>query len=213
MYSETPAQLVAHLTHPNGWWRDTAQRLLVLEQDKSVVPALADDGADVATTCWRAFHAMWTLEGLERARRRRSCATLMKDPNPRMRVQAIRASETLYKAGNRTFADDYRAMTKDADPNVVIQAMLTANLLKLPDAADVIKAARSVDHGQGRRARRRPAARRPPGRAFGAPPRHAHAGGREAARVGQRRVQLGLLDVPRDRTARASRSRAPRRAR
>ena len=28
MYSETPAQLVAHLTHPNGWWRDMAQRLL-----------------------------------------------------------------------------------------------------------------------------------------------------------------------------------------
>ena len=28
---ETPAQLVAHLSHPNGWWRDTAQRLLVLQ--------------------------------------------------------------------------------------------------------------------------------------------------------------------------------------
>ena len=40
MLNETPAQLVAHLTHPNGWWRDTAQRLLVLKQDKSVVPAL-----------------------------------------------------------------------------------------------------------------------------------------------------------------------------
>ena len=40
MYSETPAQLVEHFTHPNGWWRDTAQRLLVLKQDKSVVPAL-----------------------------------------------------------------------------------------------------------------------------------------------------------------------------
>ena len=26
--------------HPNGWWRDTAQQLLVLKQDKSVVPAL-----------------------------------------------------------------------------------------------------------------------------------------------------------------------------
>ena len=40
MFDETPAQLVAHLSHPNGWWRDTAQRLLVLRQDKSVVPAL-----------------------------------------------------------------------------------------------------------------------------------------------------------------------------
>ena len=42
MQSETPAQLVAHLSHPNGWWRDTAQRTLVLRQDASVVPALTE---------------------------------------------------------------------------------------------------------------------------------------------------------------------------
>ena len=42
MNDETPAQLVTHLGHPNGWWRDTAQQLLVLKQDKSVVPALQD---------------------------------------------------------------------------------------------------------------------------------------------------------------------------
>ena len=51
MLHETAAQLVAHLAHPNGWWRDTAQQLLVLKQDRSVVPALqrmarAHDG------CW-----------------------------------------------------------------------------------------------------------------------------------------------------------------
>ena len=73
----------------------------------------------------------------------------MKDKSPRMRVQAIRASETLYKAGDKSFADDYRALTTDADPNVVIQAMLTANLFKLPDAADVIKAAQSASKSKG----------------------------------------------------------------
>ena len=45
-----------------------------------------------------------------------------------MRIQAIRASESLYKAGDKTFAADYRRLTKDADPDVVIQAMLTLNL-------------------------------------------------------------------------------------
>ena len=40
MLDETPAQLVAHLSHANGWWRDTAQQLLVLKQNKAVVPAL-----------------------------------------------------------------------------------------------------------------------------------------------------------------------------
>ncbi|GBL29766.1 hypothetical protein EMGBS10_09160 [Opitutia bacterium] len=43
MLDETPAELVAHLSHPNGWWRDTAQKLLVLKGDKSVVPALTEN--------------------------------------------------------------------------------------------------------------------------------------------------------------------------
>ncbi len=73
----------------------------------------------------------------------------MKDTNPRMRIQAIRASETLYKAGDKTLADDYRALTKDTDPNVVIQAMLTVNLFKLPDAPDLIKAAQAANKAKG----------------------------------------------------------------
>src|SRR5688572_5561310 len=35
-----PAQLVAALAHPNGWWRDNAQRLIVERRPASVVPAL-----------------------------------------------------------------------------------------------------------------------------------------------------------------------------
>ena len=36
----TPAQLVAQLSNPNGWYRDKAQQLLVQRGDKSVVPQL-----------------------------------------------------------------------------------------------------------------------------------------------------------------------------
>src|SRR4051812_15834010 len=143
MYSETPAQLAGHFTNPNGWWRDTAQRLLVLKQDKSVVPALQEVVRSSDNLVAR-FHAMWTLEGLG-ALDAATVRAAMEDKNPRMRVQAIRASETLYKAGDKTLAGDYRAMTKDADTTVVIQAMLTANLFKLPDVADLIKAARSAN--------------------------------------------------------------------
>ena len=76
MYSETPAQLVAHFTHPNGWWRDTAQRLLVLKQDKSVVPALQQMvrrrslGAEPPRPVPRDVDA----RRARRARRQRSCA-------------------------------------------------------------------------------------------------------------------------------------------
>jgi mono/diheme cytochrome c family protein len=147
MYSETPAQLIAHFSHPNGWWRDTAQRLLILKQDKSVVPALQQIVRSSDDLLAR-FHAMWTLEGLG-ALDAGLVRAAMEDKNPRMRVQAIRASETLYKAGDKTLAGDYRAMTKDSDINVVIQAMLTANLFKLPDVADLIKAAKAANSAKG----------------------------------------------------------------
>ena len=63
MQSATPAQLVGYLSHPNGWWRDTAQRTLVLRQDASVVPALTELAKTGSSLVGR-FHALWTLEGL-----------------------------------------------------------------------------------------------------------------------------------------------------
>ena len=107
MLQETPAQLVAHLSHENGWWRDTAQQLLVQRQDKSVVPALQNI-VRTSNNLVARFHALWTLEGLG-ALDLALVREQMKDANPRMRVQAIRASETLYKASARDLADDYRA--------------------------------------------------------------------------------------------------------
>ena len=147
MLEETPAQLVAHLGHENGWWRDTAQQLLVLRQDKSVVPALEKLVRSSDNLLTR-FHAMWTLEGLG-ALDAALVRDQLKDANPRMRVQAIRASESLYKAANRSFADDYRAMTKDPDPDVALQALLTANLFKLSDVQTLIGDAQAATKAKG----------------------------------------------------------------
>jgi mono/diheme cytochrome c family protein len=147
MLEETPAQLVAHLTHENGWWRDSAQQLLVLKQDKSVVPALRQIVQGSNSLVGR-FHALWTIEGLG-ALDLALVREQMKDQNPRMRIQAIRASETLYKAGNRALADDYRALTKDTDPDVAVQAMLTANLFALPNVDGLIKETMESNKARG----------------------------------------------------------------
>jgi mono/diheme cytochrome c family protein/glucose/arabinose dehydrogenase len=147
MLNETPAQLVSHLSHANGWWRDTAQQLLVLRQDKSVVPALQQVVRTSKNPLAR-VHALWTLEGLgaiDAALLRQQ----MKDPNPRIRIQAIRVSESLYKAGDRSFAKDYAALATDADVDVVLQAMLTVNYFKLPNAADVIRGAMAASKARG----------------------------------------------------------------
>jgi mono/diheme cytochrome c family protein/glucose/arabinose dehydrogenase len=147
MYSESAAQLVTHLEHPNGWWRDTAQKLLVLRQDKSVVPALQAMARSSGSQLAR-IHALWTLEGLE-ALDAALVRELMKSPDPQIRVQAIRASESLYKRADKSFAADYRAMTEDGDPNVAIQAMLTLNLHKVPDAEKLIRATSASTTSRG----------------------------------------------------------------
>ena len=147
MLNETPAQLVAHLSHPNGWWRDSAQQLLVLKQDKSVVPALQQIVKSSNNLLAR-FHALWTLEGLG-ALDAATVRAQMKDANPRMRIQAIRASETLYKAGDRTFDADYRALAVDKDVNVAIQALLTLNYLKAPNVAETVRAAQAASTARG----------------------------------------------------------------
>jgi mono/diheme cytochrome c family protein/glucose/arabinose dehydrogenase len=147
MLNETPAQLVAHLSDANGWWRDTAQQLLILKQDMSVVPALKQI-VQTSTNQLARIHALWTLEGLNAAD-----ATLVrgliKGSDSKLRIQAIRVSESLYKAGDKSFAADYASLTKDADVNIVIQAMMTLNTLKVADANAAIKAVADANKAKG----------------------------------------------------------------
>jgi len=147
MLEETPSQLIAHLSHPNGWWRDTAQQLLVLKQDKSVVPALQTLVRTSKNQLAR-FHALWTLEGLGSLTPQLTREALS-DPDPRLRIQALRVSETLYKAGDRSFDADYQRLAADHDVDVVIQAMLTMNVLKSPEATATVKAAMDRNSARG----------------------------------------------------------------
>ncbi len=133
MLDETPAQLVAHLSHPNGWWRDTAQKLIILSQDKSVVPALQAI-ARTSTNPLARIHAIWTLEGLD-ALDAALVREKLKDTDIHVRTAAIRASETLYKNGDKSLATDIIAQASDTKPpEVALQGLLTAKLLKLPEA-------------------------------------------------------------------------------
>lgn len=136
MLNETPAQLVAHLSHPNGWWRDTAQKILIVSQDKSVVPAL-ENLARTSTNHLARIHAIWTLEGLD-ALKPALVREKFKDGHAQVRVAALRASETLVKNGDTTLAPDILAQCKDPNVEVAIQGMLSANLLKLPEAKSII---------------------------------------------------------------------------
>lgn len=87
----TPQQLVDALGHPNGWRRDTAQRLLVERGVRTVVPSLAR----LATSApdWRTrVHALWTLDGLD-AIEPATVAAALEDSVRDVRVSAIRLAE------------------------------------------------------------------------------------------------------------------------
>jgi glucose/arabinose dehydrogenase len=88
MLEESPAQLVAHLADPNGWWRDTAQKLLVLKGDTSVVPALKQFARSHPSKLAR-LHALWTLDGLASADVPFVIEKLS-DPDPTDRAAAVR---------------------------------------------------------------------------------------------------------------------------
>lgn len=136
MYDEPTADLIKHLDHPNGWWRDMAQQVIVQRQDKSIAPALREMARNDKNILAR-FHALWSLEGLgmlDVAQVRE----LMNDPEPRVRMQAMYASETLYKSGETSLGGDYLRMTGDNNTEVAMRAMMTANLLKVPGTAGVV---------------------------------------------------------------------------
>ncbi len=87
----TPTQLVEALAHPNGWWRDTAQRLLVEKGGRSAVDLLkrtAEMAAD-----WRTrLHALWALDGLD-AIEPATVTRALGDNSRDMRVSALQISE------------------------------------------------------------------------------------------------------------------------
>ena len=79
------------LSHPNGWWRDTAQRLLVERHDSAAVPALVAL-ASTADKWQTRLHALWTLDGLDAIEPALVTAALG-DKQPEVRNSAIRLAE------------------------------------------------------------------------------------------------------------------------
>lgn len=147
MFEESPAELVKHLEHPNGWWRDKAQQLIVMSQDRSVVPELEKMMRESKNHLAR-IHALWSLEGLG-ALDKVLVRQLLKDQNPRMRIQALRVSESLNKDGDKQLAKNYSLLMKDTNTDVALQAMLTANLLKIPSLRDDVTTLMTSNSAKG----------------------------------------------------------------
>jgi mono/diheme cytochrome c family protein len=128
MSSETPAQLVAHLSHPNGWWRDTAQRLLVERGDTSVRPALEALAASAADPRTR-VHALWTLQGLD-ALDAALVVRALSDPSRDVRANAVRLAEPFLSVPDASV--QAAVMNRLDDPDWSVRQQLAASLGALP---------------------------------------------------------------------------------
>ena len=151
MLDETPAEWVQHLSHPNGWWRDTAQKLLVLRRDLSVVPALTKLASSDAPDSRPRLHALWTLEGLS-ALDDKLILRALKATDPQVRIAGLRLAELRVNAKSPAKAPlvvASRGAMRDTDPRVVIQAMLSVRRAGLPDAQKVIRATAEASTSAG----------------------------------------------------------------
>jgi mono/diheme cytochrome c family protein len=138
MLEESPAQLVKHLSDPNGWWRDTAQKLIVLKGDKSVVSELTELARQDANPITR-LHALWTLEGLDSVTDD-LLIEKTKDADPRLRAAAIRIAEPLVTANDSAIVNAIKAMATDHDPAVAMQLCLSVLSIKTPYADALVTA-------------------------------------------------------------------------
>jgi hypothetical protein len=84
-------ELVGYLEHANGWYRDNAQRLIVVQQKADAVPALVELVESRKDPIAR-LHALWTLDGLKAVEPELVIAAL-NDPERAIRVAALRIAE------------------------------------------------------------------------------------------------------------------------
>jgi mono/diheme cytochrome c family protein/glucose/arabinose dehydrogenase len=124
----TPAQLVERLSSPSGWWRDTAQRLLVERRETSAAPALTAL-AERATDPRTRLHALWTLDGMD-AIGPMTVTRALGDPSADVRAAAVRMAERWLGDGDAPMRA--AVLTRLDDSSWTVRRHLAASLGVLP---------------------------------------------------------------------------------
>lgn len=125
--SKSPGELISYLEHPNGWWRDTAQRLLVERQADGVAAELRQLVRNGKKDYSR-LHALWTLAGLNKIDDP-SLKSALSDPSPHLRAAAIRIAEPRFYG-----SDHVTVMNLIDDSTQVVQRQLAASIGEFPPA-------------------------------------------------------------------------------
>jgi len=136
LLSKSAQELLPYLAHPNGWWRSTAQKLIVLKQDKSVIPVLKSTVSESSNELER-IHALWTLEGLGVVDKS-IIKAIINEGESNLMIQAMRVSEAAILSGDKEYLKVFDHLRIHEDPNVVIQFALTLKRVIPNDAEAAI---------------------------------------------------------------------------
>jgi mono/diheme cytochrome c family protein len=130
MLDEPSAKLVSYLEHPNGWWRDNSQQLIIVRNDQSVVPELKKIATGEKASSKNKpnplarIHALWTLEGLG-AMDKAILLHAFADPIPEVRKAAIWISEKYIKENDREIIEKLASLKNDSSIDVRVQLSLS----------------------------------------------------------------------------------------
>jgi putative membrane-bound dehydrogenase-like protein len=128
-------ELVATLENPNGWWRDTAHRLIHERQDKSCVPALRALVAKSADPrAW--VLALWSLQGLG-ALSDDDIERSLADRSANVREHAIRLAEPRLDASPKIL-EHVLSLGNDSNARICFQLAFTLGETKDARAVPVL---------------------------------------------------------------------------
>jgi mono/diheme cytochrome c family protein len=155
LLDKSAEELVDYLGHPNGWYRNTAQKLIILKGDMTIVPKLKDIARDNESFWTDNFgdrdyplervHVLWTLEGLG-VMDKELILEKLNDVDPRVRITAIRLSEEFLEKEDPEVFAALSNLQKDSDINVVNQLVLSLRYSNTKEASDLLSTI-SGEHG------------------------------------------------------------------
>ena len=130
MKDQSPPALVSALNNPNGWWRDTAQRLLVETRDPATVPLLEALIRDEKSTPPGRLQALWTLHGMGKLTAP-VVGTVLTASDAVLRAAAVRLSEPFFGTTPSLLA---RVQTSADDPEFKVRLQVALSLGQVRNA-------------------------------------------------------------------------------
>jgi len=149
LLDKSATELIEYLAHPNGWYRNTAQKLIILKDDKSVISELKNvainnkgfsgDVFDNEDLGLQRIHALATLEGLD-ALDIDLLAKKLNDEDARVKIIALRFADAFLKQGDTSLLQKIQELSNSNNIDVVNQIALSLRNSKAEKATEILNA-------------------------------------------------------------------------